>query len=331
MAHLQVHDLSYYISQRNHKFSLKSDQKYILEGVSLNFKPGLTAILGPSGCGKTTLIDVLSGRKNSNQINCSFFRINGHQVELDDLSSICGYVAQDDLIHGTLTVSENIKFSSELRSFSEEHDSKTENIVRKLGLTRCKDTQIGHSSVGATIIRGVSGGERKRTAIGMELVTDAELLFLDEPTSGLDSSTSLAVVKLLQKISTEKTVIMSIHQPRANIWKLFDNVVIMSTGNVLFHGTPENSIQWISDLGYPLPDYENPADHIMDTLQSLQDDNKKLSEKWETLKKPLKKSTTIRDSIKRNQVCQWTQFKVLCSRSSKVSCYEMIQIFLTQK
>ena len=154
---------------------------------------------------------LLSGRKYSSQVDYIFYRINGHSVEIDSLSSICGYVAQDDLIHGTLTVSENIKFSSELRSTSDQHKKKTNDIVKKLGLTRCKDTKIGHTSVGATIIRGVSGGERKRTAIGMELVTDADLLFLDEPTSGLDSSTSLAVIKHLRKIAKEKTVIMSIH------------------------------------------------------------------------------------------------------------------------
>ena len=124
MAHIQVHNLSYQITKRK-QYSLKTDTKYLLEGVSLNFKPGLTAILGPSGSGKTTLIDVLSGRKNAKKVKYDFYKKNGKEVTLDKLSSECGYVAQDDLIHGTLTVSENIKFSSELRSNSDEHMLKT--------------------------------------------------------------------------------------------------------------------------------------------------------------------------------------------------------------
>ena len=262
MAHIQVHNLSYHITKRK-QYSLKTDTKYLLEGVSLNFKPGLTAILGPSGSGKTTLIDVLSGRKNAKKVKYDFYKKNGKEVTLDKLSSECGYVAQDDLIHGTLTVSENIKFSSELRSNSDEHMLKTADIIKKLGLTRCQNTKIGHTSVGATIIRGVSGGERKRTAIGMELVTDADLLFLDEPTSGLDSSTSLAVIKHLHKIAQRKTVVMAIHQPRTSIWNLFDNVVIMSKGSVVFHGSTAESIEWFESIGYPLPEYENPADYTV--------------------------------------------------------------------
>ena len=116
MAHIQVHNLSYFIKSKTKFPCVPHLPQHILNNISLNFKPGLTAILGPSGCGKTTLIDVLSGRKCSSQIDCTSYTINGYAVDFDNLSSICGYVAQDDLIHGTLTVSENIKFSADLRN-----------------------------------------------------------------------------------------------------------------------------------------------------------------------------------------------------------------------
>lgn len=107
-------------------------------------------------------------------------------------------------------------------------DRHVHNIALALGLKRCFGQKIGDQ-----FIRGVSGGERKRTAIAMELALNPDLLFLDEPTTGLDATTAYKVIHLLKQLSKSKTIIMSIHQPRSSIWELFDRIVLMYKGKIL--------------------------------------------------------------------------------------------------
>ncbi|XP_039217162.1 broad substrate specificity ATP-binding cassette transporter ABCG2-like isoform X4 [Crotalus tigris] len=121
--------------------------------------------------------------------------------------------------------------------------------------------------VGTYFTRGVSGGERKRTSIGLELITNPRVLFLDEPTTGLDASTANAVLLLLKRMSLQgKTIIFSIHQPRYSIFKLFDSLTLLAAGRLLYHGPADNALSYFRSLGFVCEPYNNPADFFLDII-----------------------------------------------------------------
>lgn len=135
-------------------------------------------------------------------------------------------------------------------------------VIQELGLAKVAD-----SKVGTQFIRGVSGGERKRTSIGMELITDPSILFLDEPTTGLDSSTANAVLLLLKRMSIQgRTIIFSIHQPRYSIFKLFDSLTLLASGRLLFHGPAQEALGYFASAGHQCEPYNNPADFFLDVI-----------------------------------------------------------------
>ncbi|XP_061439041.1 broad substrate specificity ATP-binding cassette transporter ABCG2-like isoform X3 [Rhineura floridana] len=167
---------------------------------------------------------------------------------------------------GTLTVRENFQFSAALRlpkTVSEqEKKERVDQILKELGLTKVAD-----SKVGTQFIRGISGGERKRTNIGMELITDPAILFLDEPTTGLDASTANAVLLLLKRMARQgKTIIFSIHQPRYSIFRLFDKLTLLAAGRMLYHGAAQNALEYFKSIGYECEPYNNPADFFLDVI-----------------------------------------------------------------
>ncbi len=156
----------------------------------------LTSIIGPSGCGKTTLLNFLSGRLYSQNLELSGqIRVNGEESnDMTKLGDKMAYVMQDDVLCPVFTPRESFLFAADLRLTlsREQKEKKVDTLLEKLGLLKCQDTMIGGGN-----IRGISGGEKKRTSIGVELLTDPVLLFLDEPTTGLDSTTAQNVVSLL--------------------------------------------------------------------------------------------------------------------------------------
>ncbi|XP_039552089.1 broad substrate specificity ATP-binding cassette transporter ABCG2 isoform X3 [Passer montanus] len=167
---------------------------------------------------------------------------------------------------GTLTVRENLKFSAALRLpksvKEEEKNERVNQIIKELGLSKVAD-----SKVGTQFSRGVSGGERKRTNIGMELITDPAILFLDEPTTGLDASTANAVLLLLKRMSKQgRTIIFSIHQPRYSIFRLFDTLTLLAAGRMLYHGPAQHAIDYFQSIGYQCEHYNNPADFFLDVI-----------------------------------------------------------------
>jgi ATP-binding cassette subfamily G (WHITE) protein 2 len=177
---------------------IKKKQKQILYDLSGIFQPGMNAILGPTGSGKSTLLDILANRKHRQGLSGEVL-IDG-QTYTQDFNSQIGYVVQDDILSETLTVRENLMFSANLRLSRNISFKAKMNIVNlvisQLGLEKCADSKIGSKSN-----RRLSGGERRRTNIGMELVLSPTVLLLDEPTSGLDSSTANSVIECLSQLS----------------------------------------------------------------------------------------------------------------------------------
>ncbi|CAF0761647.1 unnamed protein product [Rotaria sp. Silwood1] len=238
--------------------------KQILTDVSGVFTPGMNAILGPTGCGKSTLLDILADRKDNHGLTGTVL-VSG-QTRPSYFKYIIGYVIQDDIISGTLTVRENLLFSANTRlSRSIKMNKRIERvnqIIRDLDLESCADTLIG-----TDFVRGVSGGEKKRTSIGMELILSPNLLFLDEPTTGLDACTAQNVMSCLHKLSRQgRTIIFSIHQPRYSIFKLFDKVLFLSSGHNIYLGPSIEVLPYFSSHGFNCEEHDNPADFVLDLL-----------------------------------------------------------------
>ncbi|KAM6136661.1 broad substrate specificity ATP-binding cassette transporter ABCG2 isoform 1-T1 [Phoenicopterus ruber ruber] len=262
---LTFHNICYHVKMKTGFLCCrKTTDKEILRDVNGIMRPGLNAILGPTGSGKSSLLDILAARKDPHGLSGDIL-ING-APQPANFKCTSGYVVQDDVVMGTLTVRENLTFSAALRlpkSVKEqEKNERVNQIIKELGLSKVAD-----SKVGTPFTRGVSGGERKRTSIGMELITDPAILFLDEPTTGLDASTANAVLLLLKRMAKQgRTIIFSIHQPRYSIFRLFDNLTLLAAGRVLYHGPAQCAIEYFQSIGYRCEPYNNPADFFLDII-----------------------------------------------------------------
>jgi len=212
----------------------------------------LFAIMGPSGAGKTTLLDILSGRKMDMGVTGDV-RLSGHRLSAAKLRKACGYVLQDDVLPGTSTVWEYIMFHAQLRfpqgTETEKHVERVKQIMEDLGLAKVADSYIGDS-----MVRGLSGGEKRRVSIACELLTQPGVLILDEPTTGLDSTNATTVVDMLASLaSSGTTVVMSIHQPRPNFFQMMHQLMILSgDGQVVYTGTVPQAHDHFTSLGYAL-------------------------------------------------------------------------------
>ena len=242
-------------------------QRQILYNVHGQVRPGeMVAILGSSGAGKTTLLNILAGRVTTGTIQGRIL-VNGKRRG-KNWKHMTAYVEQEDVLYKALTVRETVTYAARLRLpssiSSKDKIARAEKVLQTLGITECADTRIG----GCEFSRGISGGEKKRTAIAVELVTSPRLLFLDEPTSGLDAYTALSIIETLSEIAIneEKTVIMTIHQPREDILSLFTKILLVSQGRTIYYGPPENALAYFNSLGYRCPPYVNPADFYIDLL-----------------------------------------------------------------
>ncbi|KAJ2720327.1 hypothetical protein GGI07_004666 [Coemansia sp. Benny D115] len=225
------------------------------------------AIIGSSGAGKTTLLNALSGRIVGGSLSGRIL-FRGAQRHPGSFKRLTAYVQQDDMMHPLLTVEETLTFASQLRLpnalySAQNKKDRVASLLRQLRLDGIRRSQIGNSA-----IRGVSGGERKRVSIGTELLTDPSLLFLDEPTSGLDSNSSLLVVELVKQIVTERNIaaLMTIHQPNARIFNVFDKVILLSQGHLVYFGPTSSVISYFSSIGFKCPIHENPADYFVDLM-----------------------------------------------------------------
>lgn len=241
-------------------------EKLLLKGVSHKINSGeVVAIMGPSGAGKSTLLDILAGRNKRGSVNGEVL-ING-QFRDSSFKRISGYVFQDDNLMPTLTVRECLAFSANLRLPScitaAEKRQRVNSVMEELGIMHIAERRIGDS-----MNRGISGGEKRRVSIGMELVSSPSILFLDEPTSGLDSYNAVCVMESLVRLAKNgRTIVFSIHQPRSNIFSQFDQLILLSEGQIEYKGPASQAIPYFTSLGYSFPTHTNPADHLIDILE----------------------------------------------------------------
>ncbi|MCL7048350.1 hypothetical protein MKW94_026511 [Papaver nudicaule] len=268
---LKFEDLVYKIKIQKKGYinvkSSKSDERMILKGVTGTVYPGeMLAMLGPSGSGKTTLLTALGGRlggKLSGNIT-----YNGKPFS-NPMKRNTGFVTQDDVLYPHLTVTETLVFTALLRLpntlTKEEKAMHAEAVITQLGLTKCKNNIIGGS-----LLRGVSGGERKRVSVGQEMLINPSLLFLDEPTSGLDSTTAQRIVSTLWELAKGgRTIVMTIHQPSSRLFYMFHKVLLLSDGNPLYFGKGSEVMDYFSSIGYAPMVAMNPSDFLLDLANGM--------------------------------------------------------------
>jgi len=241
--------------------------RFILRNIKGVAKPGrLLAIMGPSGSGKTTLLNSLACQlpRNERMHAVGTVLVNGKPIMSSDHAQ--AYVKQQDLFYSQLTARETLNLAAALRlpkSFSQQkRDEYVDDLINKLGLTKSADTIVGDEKV-----RGLSGGERKRLSIGCELISGPQLMFVDEPTSGLDSFQAEKVMSTMRRLAHDgHTVLCTIHQPSSTIFSMFDDLMLLSEGEMVYFGTAKSALDHFALQGFPCPEHFNPAEYFADLI-----------------------------------------------------------------
>lgn len=235
---------------------LSGKKTELLKNLSGEFRAGeLTAIMGLSGAGKSTLMDVLTGFTTTGVTGN--IMVNSKARNLNEFRRLLAYIMQNDNLQPLLTVQEAMNVAADLKltTSPQQKKQKIDQILVTMSLDTCRHTRTGK----------LSGGERKRLAIALELINSPPILFLDEPTSGLDSVTSKYCITLLKQLAKAgQTVICSIHQPSASLLNMIDHLYVVADGNCVYSGSTQNLVPYLSSLGLQCPTHYNPADYLME-------------------------------------------------------------------
>ncbi|KAK0406207.1 hypothetical protein QR680_018435 [Steinernema hermaphroditum] len=248
-------------------FHKRCGRRQVLHGVSGVAESGeLLAIMGESGAGKTTLLNILT-RRNTKELKwIGEMLVNGEGVTDDEMMRMSAYVQQEDLFCGNLTVREHLSFSAHLRMNArytyEQREERVERVLEEMGLVDCQNTKIS-----VRFGKSLSMGEMKRLSFASESLTEPSIFFCDEPTSGLDAFMARQVVNALRRLAVSgKTIVMTIHQPSSQVYDMFDKLCLMSLGKIAYLGPANEVCDLFKKVGYPLPPFTNPADHVIHTL-----------------------------------------------------------------
>eukprot|EP00756_Hemistasia_phaeocysticola_P016830 Hpha_TRINITY_DN15501_c3_g1::TRINITY_DN15501_c3_g1_i1::g.105526::m.105526/K05679/ABCG1; ATP-binding cassette, subfamily G (WHITE), member 1 len=276
----------------------KDVKKTIFSGVNGKVQAGrLTAVMGPSGSGKTSLLNILAGRMTGGgkKTVAGEISFKGKHVDPVEFRRRIAYVMQEDALFPTQTAFEALEFSAAMRLPQDTpvnvRNDLCEEMLSTLGLTQQRDTYAG-----STTVAGLSGGQKKRLACGVELITNPDILFLDEPTSGLDSYAAMRLCKVLRRVAggysasvgdddhgadahtgpeppRPRSVVCTIHQPSSEVFELFDDVILLGDGGLVYAGPRERMASckggdFFTAVGHPCPQQYNPADFVMFCLQS---------------------------------------------------------------
>ncbi|KAG0514517.1 hypothetical protein BDA96_10G198900 [Sorghum bicolor] len=250
--------------------TLKGSKKKLLRSVTGKLMAGrVAAVMGPSGAGKTTFLSAIAGKATGCETT-GMILINGKTEPIRAYKRIIGFVPQDDIVHGNLTVQENLWFNARCRLSADMSKADkvlvVERVIESLGLQPVRD-----SLVGTVEKRGISGGQRKRVNVGLEMVMEPSVLILDEPTSGLDSASSLLLLRALRREALEGVNIsMVVHQPSYTLYRMFDDLILLAKGGMtVYHGPVKKVEEYFSGLGIVVPDRVNPPDYYIDILEGI--------------------------------------------------------------
>ncbi|XP_032683643.1 ATP-binding cassette sub-family G member 4-like [Odontomachus brunneus] len=249
-------NLSYTVRTR-----YREPKKHILKGLSGIFRSAeLTAIMGPSGAGKSTLLNILSGFQEGLYMGTVTYLNRGNIQNRDTCKKQLRYIQQMDDLHGHFTTQEIMMIASYLKIKSISHKSRQmqiDDILNTLTLSDTKETRTDQ----------LSGGQRKRLSIALEMIDNPPLMFLDEPTTGLDSVTSIQCVNAFKTLAqTGRTIICTIHQPSAALYEMFDQIYLVVDGYCMYRSPPGNTVNYFALQGLQCPMYHNPADYMLEVV-----------------------------------------------------------------
>jgi ABC-type multidrug transport system ATPase subunit len=274
----------------NLTISTKNNDRLILDNISGQIRSGESlAIMGSSGAGKTTFLNYLSKRFSSStglkKVSGEIKFVHNNIDQTLSLQQLSGYVTQDDILYEVLTPRELFHFAADMKLVNLSRISrkeKVEKLILQLGLEKCADTRVGD-----VMIKGLSGGEKKRTAIGYELITEPKILFLDEPTTGIDSINAMKVIKLITDEAREnnRIIIFTIHQPSSEIFHLFDRLMLLANGKVVYCDKAVQAIEYFGKLNYSCPSHFNPAEFFIKILSKENKIVESLETDWKKIKK----------------------------------------------
>ncbi|XP_053694702.1 ATP-binding cassette sub-family G member 4-like [Sabethes cyaneus] len=311
--------------------------KKLLHGISGSFRSGrLAGILGPSGAGKSSLLNILSAFKTK-KVSGELL-VNGKLIKRQKYRREVTYTSQDVSMLGNITVVETLDFAAELKlpnSVSAMVKSKTVNdIIKLLGLQKCANNHV----------ETISGGEKKRLSIGLELISNPKIMFFDEPTSGLDIIAAMQVIAHLKELALSgRCVVCVIHQPSSSILQMFDDLMILSEGQCIYRGPLDELVSTFKASGFECPNYYNRADFALEVASLKHEGNllnliEKSKEDSKTADKDTNESansnetdtmlvsteTDESDATDRQYpVSQWSQFMTLTKRTTLCTLRDM--------
>jgi ABC-type multidrug transport system ATPase subunit len=301
------------LDKRNIK-GKKLPRKTILHPINATFEAGvLNVIMGPSGSGKTSLLNSMALRLR-NSVGTTYrpsgaLKFNGAVPSDTVIRSVCSYVCQDDdALLPSLTVRETLRFAAGLRlpSFmsTAEKYQRAEDVLLKMGLKDCADNLVG-----GELVKGISGGEKRRVSIAIQVLTDPRILLLDEPTSGLDAFTASSIMEVLQGLANEgRTLILTIHQARSDLFTHFGNVLLLARGgSPVYAGSGREMLKYFRQQGFECPQHTNPADFALDMITIDLQEERREAETRERVKKLIEswKAHEGEDVVPNEQRLSW--------------------------